>query len=96
MNDLEKNNGNKIHEQVVLERILRVNYNRYSTRSMSISHDEYWQKVDGTYKNEAVRSLSVLLEKGWSIVTVTKAFFTYKDGNDTKTYGVETAVLEKY
>ena len=42
MNDLEKNNGNKIHEQVVLERILRVNYNRYSTRSMSISHDEYW------------------------------------------------------
>lgn len=94
IDELGKDNAPK-KQQLVLERILYVNYNPYRVTQMRITHNDYWDIVEGSYEADAVKDLSILVENGWSIISVTKAFFTCKDGDDNKTYGVETAVLEK-
>jgi hypothetical protein len=92
--ELEKTDVN--HQQAVFERLIQVNYSGFNTR-FSFLRDNFWRLVDGKCDQEYLNSLNDLLEHGWAIVTVTKAFFNYHYSSSTiMTTGVETAVLEKY
>lgn len=92
--ELDKSAVNR--QQAVFERLIQVNYSRYNSQ-FSFSRDNYWRLVDGKCDQDYLNSLNDLLEDGWAIVTVTKAFFNYHyNSSSIITIGVETAVLEKY
>lgn len=92
--ELEKKGVNR--QQAVFERLIQVNYSRFNSQ-FSFLRDNFWRLVDGKCDQEYLDSLNDLLEHGWAIVTVTKAFFNYHYTSSTVvTSGVETAVLEKY
>lgn len=93
--ELEKNEVNR--QQAVFERVIQVNYSRYNTYQFTFSRNDGWKLVDGKCEKEYLRSLNDLLDNGWAIVSVTKAFFNYHySSSNVMTNGVETAVLEKY